>query len=211
MFSVTFGEITSDSLNLIGAQKVIGYPRVKTRTVAVPGSDVTLDFTEADGSIHYENRQIKLTFLSLKPWSQQMAQDSSVKKALHGRKFNIVFSDDTDFYYVGRVSVGDWEFYRGAGRVIIMIDAEPYKYKATVTTQSVTAVDDGEITLTNGRMPAVPTITADAACTLSWDDYSAEVSAGEQIIPQLVLNPGSTVVTVTGSATVSFEWTEGSL
>ena len=138
MFSVTFYKTsaltngtTSTSLNLIGAQKTIGYPQTKTTTISVPGSDVTLDFTEAFGGIHYNNRTISLVFLSLQPWSDQMAQDSTVKNALHGQKMFIVFSDDDQYYYLGRITVGDWEYYQGAGRVVVTIDAEPYKYVLT--------------------------------------------------------------------------------
>ena len=94
----------------------------------MPGSDVTLDFTEAFGGVHYNNRTITLVFLSLEPWSDQMEQDSTVKNALHGKKMKVVFSDDPDYYWIGRVKVGDWEYYKGAGRVNVSIDAEPFKY-----------------------------------------------------------------------------------
>lgn len=140
MFSVTFydsadlnGGASSAGFNLIGAQKTIGSPLPKTTTIPVPGSDVTLDFTEAFGGVHYNNRTITLVFLSLQPWSNQMAQDSTVKNALHGKKKYVVFSDDANYYYVGRVNVGDWEYYRGAGRITVTIDAEPYKLKKTDT------------------------------------------------------------------------------
>lgn len=195
---------------MIGAKKIIGSPSPKTSTIPVPGSDVTLDFTEAFGGVHYNNRTITLVFLSLQPWSDQMAQDSTVKNALHGRKMNIVFSDDDDYYYVGRINVGDWEFYRGAGRVVITIDAEPYKLKSTGKTASRT--NSGTLTLTNeGRMPVVPSVHSTASATLAWSGYSVSVSASDQIIPQLVLEQGDTVVTVTGTATVTFSWREGSL
>lgn len=175
----------------------------------MPGSDVTLDFTEAFGGVHYNNRTITLVFLSLKPWSAQMAQDSSVKNALHGQKMSVVFSDDPDYFWLGRVTVGDWEYYKGAGKVTVTIDAEPYKYKNAMTTVSKSGA--GTVTLTNSRMPVAPIVTASAACTLAWDGYSVSIAAGEQIIPQLVLPQGYTVVTITGAADVSFEWREGSL
>ena len=210
MFSVTFGSITSASLGIIGAQKKIGYPRPKTTTISVPGSDVTLDFTEAFGGVHYENRTITLVFLSLEPWSDQMEQDSTVKNALHGRKMNIVFSDDPEYNYIGRITVGDWEYYRGAGRVTVTINAEPYKYKTQETT--VDSSGNETVTLTNGRMPVVPYVSTDAAITLEWLGYSVALAAGnDQLIPQLVLEEGDTDVEITGAAEVSFRYREGSL
>ncbi|MBQ3330802.1 MAG: hypothetical protein IJG87_06450 [Ruminococcus sp.] len=179
-------------------------------TISVPGSDETLDFTEAFGGVHYERRTITLIFLSLQPWSDQLEQDSSVKNALHGQKMNIVFSDDDDYYYVGRITVGDWEYYKGAGRVTITIDADPYKYKATETTK--TQSGNGTVTLTNSRMAVVPYVSASAAATLAWSGNSVSISVGNnQLIPQLVLEQGDTEITVTTSGTVMFKYREGSL
>lgn len=210
MYGVTFGSITSASLNLIGAQKTIGSPQPKVSTISVPMSDVTLDFTEAYGGVHYDNRTITLVFLSLQPWSDQMEQDSTVKNALHGKKMNIVFDDDDDYYYVGRVTVGDWEYYQGAGRVTVTIDAEPYKYKAVETTK--TQSGNGTVTLSNKRMPVVPYISATASTTLAWDGNSVTIAAGNnQRVPQLVLEEGSTEITVTTSGSVTFKYREGSL
>lgn len=135
-----------------------------------------------------------------------MAQDSAVKNALHGRKMQIVFSDDPGYYWNGRISVGAWEYYQGAGRVTITIDAEPYKYKSTETVVS----GSGELTLSNSRMPVVPRVSASASTTLTWDGYSVTISAGnDQLIPQLVLEEGDTVVTA--SQSVTFRYREGSL
>lgn len=210
MYGVTFGSITSASLNLIGAQKIIGYPAPKVSKVPVPGSDVTLDFTEAFGGVHYNNRTISLVFLSLQPWSNQMAQDSTVKNALHGKKMNIVFSDDPNYYWRGRITVGNWEYYKGAGKVIVTIDADPYKYKNAETIKTQTG--DGTVTLTNeGRMPVVPYIDASAAATLEWTDHSVAISAGDdQRIPQLVLEE-DVQVEIETSGTVTFHYREGSL
>lgn len=210
MFSVIFGNISSESLNIIGASKVIGSPAAKVSTVEVPGSDLTLDFTEAFGGVHYKNRAITLTFLSLEPWDDQMAQDSTVKNALHGRKMQIIFDDDPEFYYVGRIDVGDWTFYKGAGKVEININAEPYKYKRVETIR--TSEGDETITLRNSRMPVVPKITTSAEVTLAWTGHSVTIAAGTNIvIPQLVLEQGATAITITGAADVSFRYREGSL
>lgn len=195
---------------MILASKVIGSPAAKVSTVEVPGSDITLDFTEAFGGVHYKNRTITLTFLSLEPWDDQMAQDSTVKNALHGRKMNIAFDDDPDYYYVGRIDVGDWTYYRGAGKVVIKIDAEPYKYKARETVRS--SSGNETISLRNSRMPVVPYVSTDAEVTLAWTGHSVTISSGnDQIIPQLVLEQGVTAVTITGAANVSFRYREGSL
>lgn len=197
-------------MGLIGATKLIGSPEPKISTVEIPGSDVVLDFTEAFGGVHYSPRNIELTFLSLEPWSDQMQQDSSVKNALHGRKMNIVFSDDPSYYWIGRINVGDWQYYKGAGKIKVTIEAEPYKYKVTETI--VTSSGNETVTLSNGRRAVVPSVSTDASITLAWDGYSISVDEGnDQIIPQLVLEEGDTEVEITGAASVSFKYQEGSL
>lgn len=135
-----------------------------------------------------------------------MAQDSTVKNALHGQKMYVLFSDDLGYFWTGRVNVGDWEYYKGAGRVTITIDAEPYKLKSAETVVS----GSGELTLTNSRMPVVPRVSASASATLTWDGHSVTISAGnDQLIPQLVLEEGETEITA--SSEVTFRWREGSL
>lgn len=139
-----------------------------------------------------------------------MAQDSTVKNALHGRKLDVVFSDDPAYYWRGRISVGDWEYYKGAGRLKVEIDAEPYKRKLSETI--VTSSGDETVTLENSRMPSVPKISTDGEITLAWGGYSVALAAGDdQIIPQLVLGQGETEIEITGAANVEFQYEEGSL
>lgn len=188
---------------------MIGSPAAKTSTVDVPGSDLTLDFTEALGGVHYKNRTITLVFLSLEPWDDSIANDQRLKNAIHGRKMNISFDDDPDYYWVGRINVGDWTFYKGASKIQVTIDAEPYKYRARETTKSSGA---GTVKLKNGRMPVVPYVSTTGETTLAWTGHSVTLSSGaDQIIPQLVLEEGTTTITITGSATVTFRYREGSL
>lgn len=190
----------------------MGSPRAKTSTVSVPGSDLTLDFTDAFGGVHFNNRTITLTFLSLEPWDDSMLNDMRLKNALHGRKMEIAFDDDPDWYWVGRIHVGEWMYDRRAGKITVTIDCDPYKYKRRETVKTVTTTNSGSVTLKNSRMPVVPTVSTSAEVTLAWTGYSVTLSAGNnQVIPQLVLEQGVTEVTITGSANVTFRYREGSL
>lgn len=207
---MNFGGYSSDGFSLILASRVIGSPTAKISTVPVPGSDITLDFTEAFGGVHYNNRTITLTFLSLEPWDDMMANDSTVKNALHGRKMEIGFDDDPDYYWIGRIHVGDWTYHRGAGKIVVTIDAEPYKYKVRETVKQ--SSGNETVKLKNSRMAVVPTVSTDGEVTFAWSGYSVTISAGnEQIIPQLVLEEGTTSVAITGAANVTFRYREGSL
>ena len=63
----------------------------------------------------------------------------------------------------------------------------------------------------NGSKPVVPTITASAQMTLMWDNYTYTMNAGTAVVPQLVLNQGTTKVFVDGTGTIKFEYSEASL
>lgn len=189
---------------------MIGTPTAKVSKVSVPGSDVTLDFTDYFGGVHFNNRTITLTFLSLEPWDDSMANDMRLKNAIHGRKLEIVFGDDPDWYWAGRVSVGEWTYYRRAGKITVTIDCEPYKYKRRDTVKR--SSGNEVITLRNSRMPVVPYVSTSGEVTLAWSGYSVTISSGSnQIIPQLVLEEGTTEIAISGAATVSFRYREGSL
>ena len=190
---------------------MVGSPTAKVSKVSVPGSDVMLDFTDAFGGVHFNSRAITLTFLSLEPWDDAMANDMRLKNTIHGRKLEVVFDDDPDWYWAGRVSVGEWAYHRGgAGKIVVTIDAEPYKYRRRETVK--TSSGNEIVTLRNSRMPVVPYVSTSGEVTLAWSGYSVTISSGSnQIIPQLVLEEGTTEIAITGAATISFRYREGSL
>lgn len=131
MNTVTFGEYNSYSdLNLILSSKTIGSPSVKTSTIDLPGSDGVLDFTEYFGEPKYSNRALKFQFTAIRP---VMAFDSTIKNLLHGQKMKIVLSDNSDVYFYGRVSVGDWLINKGIATIEVACDCDPYRMKKDET------------------------------------------------------------------------------
>ena len=62
-----------------------------------------------------------------------------------------------------------------------------------------------------GSKPVIPTVTASAQMTLMWGLYTYNMQAGTSVIPQLVLEPGNTLVYVAGTGTIKFEYSEASL
>lgn len=223
MFSVTFGELNSyDDLGLILAHKTISEPAIKTAYVSVPGGNGALDYTDYFGDPTFEDRTISLEFLSLESWTDQMLSDSTVKNALHGRKMEIRCSDDPGWYWIGRISVGAWQYDRGAGKLPITIQAEPFKLAEAEKTLSRTFSLAYRITLSNaGRKPVVPTLdnTVAVRLTITESDGSTTLISyqpGEgQVVDDLILFPGDTTLTVTNipqeEGTFTFHWREGSL
>ena len=63
----------------------------------------------------------------------------------------------------------------------------------------------------SGAKSVIPTVTASAAMVLSWKNYTYSLEAGTSVIPQLVLESGTTNVYVDGTGTIKFEYAEASL
>ena len=211
MKGVTFGSYHSYSdLGMILSSKTIGSPSVKTSFIDVPGSDGKLDYTEYFGESKYNNRTLSFEFILI--GSDQISRYADIQNKLHGKKMNITLDEDTGFYYEGRLDVGDFSYDRGIGKIKLTADCSPWKYKSQETTVTGTIVASGTVTLSNLRKSVVPKVTTDAAVTLAWTGASASLSAGsDQVIPELVLPTGETVLTVTGSAQISFTYREASL
>ena len=211
MNGITFGNYHSyDDLSLILSSKTIGSPSVKTETIDIPGADGVLDFTEFFGEAKYNNRTLKFEFSSVELWSEQLAQDSTIKNALHGKKLKITLDDDPDFYFMGRISVGDWTNDKNIGKLIITCDCEPWKYKQALTTIQKTVSGSESITLSNLRRSVSPMITTDATITIAWTGGSASLNPGtDLVIPELVLKEGNTAITITGTANVTFKYRKG--
>lgn len=209
-----------DDLDLILSSKIIGSPSVKTTTVDIPGADGVLDFTEFFGEPKYNNRTLTFEFRSIKAFSEQLAQDSSVKNALHGKKMKIILDDDPNHYFYGRVSVGNWENENNIGKVTITCDCEPYKRKQTVTTTTFTASKTAQIgTITNpGRMTVVPTVEVSASTegeevsvALQFDEGSISLGAGMYTLDNFALKQGAHTIQYSGTGTIKFTFREGEL
>lgn len=214
---VTFGSFYCEDFDLILASRSLGNPRPKISKVEVPGSSVTLDFTEAFGSVNYSNRTISLVFLCLDKWDDQYEMETTVRNAIHGQKMRIKFDEDDGVYFVGRISVDSWTYFQGAGRVQISIDCDPWKYKE----RSITLVGEGSEyvalpVVNNGLRAAVPTFTILNPLDVMIDGESVRltVSMGTYSNPNLFFLPGDNTLQFRGAAErdlATVTWTEAML
>ena len=108
--------------------KEIGEAEAKTYYVDIPLSDGSIDLTEAlSTNIRYNNREIVMVFEIRKDrteWPQLM---SDLQQEWHGRAVKVIFSDDTEYYWQGRASVGPLEDHGATAGVTVTLNAQPYK------------------------------------------------------------------------------------
>ena len=215
MKGITFGNYHSyRDLRLILESKEMGSPAIKVRKVDVEGADGTLDYTDFFGEAKYENATHKFTFSTIVPQDEFLSQFSQVKNALHGRKVRIILDDDPTFFYIGRLSVSPFTSSKAVGKLSIEADCEPYKMKINPTVISVTVNGTKVITLPNIRKRAVPEvkIVAESGLNIVYQVSNVwDLSSGTYTLPELELVEGDNTVTVTGTGTISFTWTEGDM
>jgi len=211
MSYILFGrKSTKTDYGFIVAPYLIPMPVVQTSFVEIPGRDGTLDLTEGFGFVRYSDRAVSLTLYAVTPYEQAV---SDFVNDVHGKRIELVFDRDPCFYYVGRVSVDALEKHDGYCAITVIVTAEPYKYKRTITT--ITQTGSGTATLTNLHMPVVPEIAASAEATLVYQSggipATTVVAAGTHFIPALLLEAGTKSVEVTTTGEVVFSYREGAL
>lgn len=106
----------------------ISPPAPKTKLIEVPGSDRVIDLTESlTGAVHYEMRTISFEFVMMAERDRWPALYSDIMKTIHGKSVRIIMDDDPNYYYTGRVSVGDLDPDKKVAVLTMEAQVEPYK------------------------------------------------------------------------------------
>lgn len=193
----------------------IPMPNPQYTFVSVPGRNGSLDFSEVDGVIYYDSRDITVTVSGVAFYSEWFSNVHSVAQYLHGIKRKMILSDDPNYYYLGRFSVSPVKSDEVTEDVTITGKCDPYKYKLEETVVEQDVSGSAVITLVNEQMPVVPTVTADSEMqlvfTIDGTQHSVSIGSGEQRIPDLFLKGGTYEITVNGTGHIKFSYQEGAL
>ena len=110
------------------SRPLVNPPEVKTNYTEIPGSDSSLDYTDTlTGHIAYGMRTGSWEFLLI-PENAWANVYSSLLNYLHGKKHTVILEDDPGYYYVGRLSIDEWNSEPHNSLVVINYQLEPYKY-----------------------------------------------------------------------------------
>lgn len=211
MNNVYFDSIDMFSqFNAVLNEKEIKMPSIKKQIINVPGRDGEIDLSEFTGRLCYENRDIKMKFTLLNK-KNIMQQASDIFDALHSRRVKIIFSDDSDYYYVGRLSVETFKLDRNLGVITISADCEPWKYKKTVTKKVFDVAGTKTVTCENLNRAIMPLITTTAPVQIEMNSISVNISAGARYYDGIVFRKGNNQLKLTGTAKVTFEYQEARL
>ena len=162
------------------AHKVIGEAEPKYNLVQVPGGVGYIDLTNALGVMGYNEREIEFTMKDIAAHSEFVRHYSSMQADIHGKRCKVTLSDDPDYYWDGRCSVGAMEQDGTACYVPVVVICQPYKLK-----QSKTVVQDDsltgeykEIVLSNDTMPTIPTITVQQETSIQYNGATYSINTG---------------------------------
>ena len=199
---------------IITNSDVIGMPEPNTVLLEVPGRSGRLDLSEVlTGDITYSNREIKLELAAQTNRDRWTETCFHIFNKFHGRVVHVIFDEDPGHFYVGRCSITSPKRVATAGTMVIMIDAEPYRYESEVYEVTLTgATNTLSGTVENLRMPAVPKVTVPGACQLFAGGKVYELAAGEDLnVPGLVFGPYENAISVTGASFITFRFRRGCL
>lgn len=106
----------------------VAAPKVKTEYVDIPGANGQLDYTEAlTGSVRYGQRTGNWQFLIDNGYWDWPVLYSDLLAFLHGKKHNIVLSDDPGYFYTGRLEVNCNFGAKDYSTCQITYNLDPYK------------------------------------------------------------------------------------
>lgn len=207
---------TLDDWGILLSSFEIGEAQPKTNYIDLPGSDGSIDLTEAlTGEIAYQDRIIKATFTIKPPRSNWRSLMDTIRAYCHGRKLTIIAPDDADHTYIGRVNVGSLQIDGELATFDMTITCDPYKYKADLTEYDFTIGATGTLTTTlvNARRRVIPLIEVSASTQVVFGTVSVSLNAGVHVVTSIVLVEGNNSITLTAAVgtTIHIEYREGAL
>ena len=211
--SVNFDNMNSlNDLNIVFETLTIGAAEPQLVLIEVPFRNGTLDETDAFGDVRYKDRSITMGFLI--PWwlDDQYGIFSNVQARLNGQRRKIAFSADSDWYYEGRLTVGDFKIEDGFWKFEISATVGPYKKSVIPTTVTATATTEGtEMELSNDFMKAIPSFTTTAEVRVDFEGNSVTFSEGTHKSTSIILKEGNNVLTLYGDSEVIIDYEQGRL
>lgn len=228
MIGVTFGDKHSfDDFGIYLTSKTINPPEPQTNTISVPLRDGSIDLTESlTNDVKYNDRKIDMTFSVVHPMEQWSDKVSEIENYLHGKRMKVVFDDDANYYYIGRLKVNEWSSQKSIGKLVIECVADPYKYDIQddwlwdpfdfengyiSESENIPVSGSTTVVIVGKRKKTYPTITASSAMTVAYNGATYNLTEGINKLYDMILDEGENTLTFSGSGSVLIEYTGGSI
>lgn len=221
--NVTLGDYYMQDLGLALESKSIGFPDVKTKSVSIPLRDGDLDLTNVlSNRVHYGNRKIKLNMNNVSDMPTEKMSD--VANKLHGQKMHIIFDDDLNYFYNGRLDMSSFKENRKGGEYVIEANCDPFKYTVLSSAddwlwdpfdfedgyineaKDIVVSGSETVTLIADEQLSYASITTNAQVTVTYGSKSVVCAAGTTMLYDFEFEPGENTITITGNATITITY-----
>lgn len=213
----------------------IGNPEQYTNYVTIPGRNGQLDLSDAlTGHPTYTRRPLKIELAGARPKTSWDLIVSYFRNQINGRVCKIIFDNDTQHYWRGRVHVDDFSSALRLGTMTVNVESEPYKYNVLSSaepwlwdpfdfeTDMITYHDaytiSGTLTVTipHGTMLVSPDFVISNLVgqnvTMTYDGATYTLTSGSNTFADVMVNGDDDVeLTFTGNAKVEIVYRGGSL
>ena len=221
--NVTLGDFYMQDFGLMLESKSIGLPSVQTKSVAIPLRDGDLDLTNVlSNRVHYGNRKIAMDFNCVTDYPGEKMSD--VANKLHGQKVHIIFDDDLNYFYNGRLDMSSFKENRKGGEYVIDANCEPFKYTILSSAddwlwdpfdfeegyinelKDIVVTNSAQLVLIADEQLSYASITTDAQVTVTYGTKSVVCAAGTTTLYDFEFEPGENTITITGNATITITY-----
>jgi len=209
------GILSYDDWDVFLTSFFVGDAEPKEHYIDIPFSHGSLDLTETlTGEVSYGNRDFEAVFTIKPPRSNWPDFLRMARSYLNGKKRVIRILDDPGYYLIGRCKTA-FEIDGVVGVLTVTATCEPWKYKNALTTKYVMIGAGGQavVYLFNAHKNVIPTVTASAPVTVTFDGQTINVPAGTSNVTNMVLAGGENPVIITGTAgtDITITYQEGAL
>lgn len=205
-------------------------PIPKTFFQDVPGADGSLDLSTAiSGRTIYERREIIMKFCCLQPSASWPGVLSEIMREFHGKEGKIIFGNDMGYYYIGRLSVSDYERNGEVGQFVITANADPYKYERSssmdpwiwdtfnfetgvIREYSDLIVNGTETIVIHGTEKwIIPNFIVSGTINVMFEGNTYQLKAGTTKNYMIAIKPGKNYLQFSGNGVVSIDYRGGIL
>lgn len=185
----------------------IGMPPKKSIKETVPFSNVTYDFSNINGELYWDERELEYTFEIIASTPEKLEE---LKTAFSNWAMN-VFQEEIhdpfipDHHFIGTFEDIEYTDDEGLDKTTVTVTFTAYPYKIANAPKVYeiacpVAVSPSFILVNDSSHPIVPTIKAQQDIAIQFDGHRFELLSGEHINEELQLPQGVTTVYIENRA-----------
>ena len=232
-------------LRLIPTERpTVSLPKGNSKIINIPGNRFPIDMTNyLTGHTTYSNRTGTWSFYTDNDFVEENGgfevMDKILKSTFHSHVYKVELRDDPDYFYIGRLSVGQWNTGAERSTVSISYNLYPYKKSKTCTLDmwlfDEFNFDDGIIQYVknmevnseriidiigspervNPHISATGTLTLEKYENSSWVSYGTiptlDIGNKMSVIPGFMIENGINRLRIRGNGRVTLDYRRGLL